>query len=82
MKVFIFEIMVFWDLMACSLVYGNQYLRNMQNRIWVEDQTKHRYEYGSGGTRIGVLRGPIRGAEKNTGQNNGKLRFNSSRGSF
>jgi hypothetical protein len=58
MKVFIFEITVFWDLMACSLVYRNQYLRNTQNPIWVEDQANHRYGYG-GGTRIGVLRGPI-----------------------
>jgi hypothetical protein len=27
MKVFIFEITVFWELMACSLVDRNQYLR-------------------------------------------------------
>lgn len=86
MKVFIFDITVFWELMACSLVDMNQYLRGTC-RIPSGLKTKPSIGMNMGGrgrwlTGTGDLRGPIRRAEKNGGQNNGKLPFNSSRAVF
>jgi hypothetical protein len=56
--------------------------RNILSPILVEDQEKHRYGYREGGTRTGVLSGPIGDAERDRGQSNGNLPFNSPKGRF